>query len=59
VWRACPPEDCGGAWGYEEFLKTLHGRNKKKRQELIDWLGYEFDSEEFNIDETNQMLKAS
>ncbi|HBG27610.1 MAG: hypothetical protein A2Y10_15770 [Planctomycetes bacterium GWF2_41_51] len=57
--RACPPEDCGGPWSYPEFLQTLRGRNKKERQELIDWLGYEFNPEEFDIDEINQMLKAS
>ena len=21
--RACPPEDCGGAWGYMEFLSAM------------------------------------
>lgn len=21
--RACPPEDCGGAWGYEKFLDVI------------------------------------
>jgi hypothetical protein len=57
--RACPPDDCGGAWAYEDFLKTLRGRNKKKRQELLDWLGYDFDPEAFDIEEINKSLKTS
>lgn len=57
--RACPPEDCGGPWSYPEFLQTLRGRNKKERQELIDWLGYEFDPEEFDINAVNKMLKQT
>ena len=21
--RACPPEDCGGTWGYQDFLEAV------------------------------------
>jgi hypothetical protein len=25
--RACPPEDCGGIWGYGSFLETITDPN--------------------------------
>ena len=55
--RACPPEDCGGPWGYPEFLQTLRGRNKKERQKLLDWLGDDFDPEAFDVNKVNQLLR--
>jgi|GEM_PF-1236722 len=49
---ACPPDDCGGAWGYADMLRTLNSTDKKdkrERKELIEWLkwcGYDnFDPE--------------
>ena len=27
--RACPPEDCGGVWGYADFLEAIPIRNTK------------------------------
>lgn len=56
--RARPPEDCGGPWGYQEFLETLKGKNTKERQALFDWLGYEFDPEAFDVKEVNDLLRA-
>ena len=26
--RRCPPEDCGGAWGYGRFLETVYPRGR-------------------------------
>ena len=54
--RACPPEDCGGPWSYPDFVKTMQGKSTKQRREFIEWLGYEFDPEKFEIDEINEML---
>ncbi len=34
--RACPPEDCGGAGGYEECVRIALG--KKKDPERLQWL---------------------
>ncbi len=54
--RACPPEDCGGVWGYEELLEVIKDQEHPEYEEMLEWLGGEFDPEEFNIEETNRRL---
>ena len=46
--RACPPEDCGGIWGYEEFLETVQNPKHEEHEEMLEWVGGEFDAEEFD-----------
>ena len=47
--RACPPEDCGGLWGYYELIEVLKNPKKERYQELSEWLGNsKIDSESFN-----------
>ena len=55
--RNCPTEDCGGVYGYAELLKTISDPKNEEYEEMMDWLGSEFDPEEFNMDGTNAMLK--
>jgi hypothetical protein len=55
---SCPPEDCGGAWGYADMLEILKNPEHPEFQEFIDWLGDEFDPEAFDKDEVNEMLMA-
>ena len=54
--RACPPEDCGGPWGYAEFLETIGDPADSNHEEMLEWVGGEFDPEEFDLEETNEML---
>jgi len=54
--RACPPEDVGGMWGYEEFLEAIRDPGHPEHKDMLDWAGDEFDPEEFDIDEINQQL---
>lgn len=54
--RACPPEDCGGIWGYQELLDTLNDPKHPEYESMLEWLGGEFDLEAFDIDEINKML---
>ena len=56
--RACPPEDCGGIWGYTDLLEIIQDPDHEEYEEMMDWLGGEFDPEVFNIDEVNQLLRS-
>ncbi len=55
--RACPPEDVGGVWGYEEFLEAIGDRNHSRHEELIEWIGGGFDPEEFDLASVNLDLQ--
>jgi hypothetical protein len=55
---ACPPEDCGGIWGYYEYLEAISNPKHKRHAELIEWAGEGFDANYFDVDEVNQMLAA-
>ena len=54
--RACPPEDCGGSWGYETLLETIANKKHPEHKDMLEWLGDEFDPEEFDIDDVNDCL---
>lgn len=42
---ACPPEDCGGTWGYAELKAILADPSDEQHQERLEWLGLEHASE--------------
>lgn len=48
---ACPPEDCGGVWGYEEMLDIIKDKTHEEYEEAIEWLGDDFDPEHFDVNE--------
>jgi len=57
---ACPPEDCGGVWGYADLREALADPTHEEHEELMDWLGLEtpseFDPAAFDLDEANEAL---
>lgn len=55
--RACPPEDCGGVWGYADMLKILANPKDPEYEDWLDWAGDDFDPDEFDVDEVNEILK--
>jgi hypothetical protein len=56
--RACPPEDCGGPWGYEELLAILANPKHKEHKAMRAWLGGPFDAEAFDLAEANGLVQA-
>lgn len=49
----CPPEDCGGPWGYEELLKILTDPSHEDYEEMKEWVGEEYDPNRFDCLEVN------
>lgn len=54
--RACPPEDCGGTWGYEEYLAAVADPSHPRHAELVEWGGGDFDPEAFDTAEFDENL---
>jgi hypothetical protein len=55
--RACPPEDVGGIWGYDDFLAAIKDPNHDEHRAMLDWVGGQFDPEAFDLDEINAALR--
>jgi hypothetical protein len=56
--RACPPEDCGGPWGYGGMLQALSDPSHPEHETYTEWLGGGFDPEEFDLEELNRRLSS-
>jgi len=54
--RACPPEDCGGVWGYANLCAILKNPKHPEYKSMNDWLGSRFDSESFDLEAINKKL---
>jgi hypothetical protein len=46
--RACPPEDCGGVWGYYNLLAILSDPQHEEYSEMSEWVGSSWDADAFN-----------
>ncbi len=47
--RACPPEDVGGVWGYQDFVDAITDPGHEQHPEFREWIGRRrFDPEAFS-----------
>jgi len=57
--RACPPEDCGGPWGFANCRAAIADPNHEQYEEMLEWCG-PFDPEAFDATmATNEMRKVT
>jgi hypothetical protein len=54
--RNCPPDDCGGTGGYEEFLEAIRSPKHPEHKAMTEWIGGQFDPEAFCLDAVNCSL---
>lgn len=59
---ACPPEDCGGQWGYENLKIILADKKNSEHKEMKQWLGMKtsdvWDADAFEKQEAQAKLDA-
>ncbi|MFJ1550266.1 plasmid pRiA4b ORF-3 family protein [Streptomyces sp. NPDC088246] len=60
--RACPPEDCGGMWGYDYLTEILADPGHEEHDDRLEWLGLDtagqFDPAAFDLAEVNSALSG-
>jgi hypothetical protein len=45
-------------WGYYGFLEAIHKPDHPDHEDMLEWIGGEFDPEEFDVEETNEILRG-
>ena len=55
---ACPPEDCGGSYGFAELKELLAGPPSAEREEMLEWAGSDYDPVRFDLATANAAVAA-
>ena len=59
---ACPPEDCGGVYGYQELREALANPDAPEYEELAEWaaevIGLPLDVHAFDRDAANDAVRS-
>lgn len=55
---ACPPEDCGGVYGFAELKEVLAGPDSAERDEMLEWADEDFDPTHFDLAAANATVAA-
>ncbi len=58
----CPPEDCGGPWGYENLKEILVDKKHPEHKEMKEWLGLKprelWNANNFDLENFNRLLNS-
>ncbi len=56
--RNCPPEDCGGPWGYQDFLAAIADPAHPQHADQREWIGEHFDPDDFDLLDADAAVAA-
>jgi hypothetical protein len=56
--NACPPEDCGGVYGYADLLRVLADAQHEDHEHLMAWAGGPIDPTAFDLVAANVALQG-
>ena len=56
--NSCPPEDCGGPLGDEEFLQAIADQAHPRHKELTEWSPLDFDAAHFDPTEATADMQS-
>ena len=54
--NACPPEDCGGVWGYQHLLDVISNPKDPEYKEMREWVGRHFNPKKFDIPKAQKAI---
>jgi hypothetical protein len=57
--RSCPPEDCGGPFGYADLLEALIDPTHENFEQMREWAGLKFNAEVLSIQKVNARLRRN
>jgi Plasmid pRiA4b ORF-3-like protein len=55
--NACPPEDVGGPYGYQQFLEALADPLHEEHDSYLVWVGHKFEADAFDLAVVNAALQ--
>lgn len=54
--RRAPPEDCGGPFGFQDFLAAMKDEDHEDHETIVDWYGGDFDVDDMELETVKAML---
>jgi hypothetical protein len=55
--RACPPEDVGGVWRYQDFLAAIADSKHEEHESFLEWCGGSFSPDKFDPKKATREMK--
>lgn len=55
--NATPPEDCGGVYGYYDFVAAVSDPSHPDHAHMTEWIGRPWDVKAFDIENANSWLR--